>query len=122
MKLNVSLKYNHQDVLDQFLKDFAISNREDVLLAIIKFSLKYDHPDDIFGEEREECNGGCFNAEPAITIELDIDLLKKMKQIYHNYTFDDYDSEDEEISKTIRCKINYANSDGDPKEIFYEFT
>ena len=35
-----------------------------------------------------------------------------------DYPFDDYDSEDKEISKTIRCMINYADQDGDPKEIF----
>ena len=118
MKLNVSLKYHHQDVLDQFVKDFAISSKEEALLSIIRYSFANDHPDNIFGEEREECVGGCFNAEPAFTIELDNDSVEKMKKFFLNYPFDDYDSEDEEISKTIRCMINYADQDGDPKEIF----
>ena len=35
----------------------------------------------------------------------------QLKQIFKDYDFEDYDSEEEEISKTIRCIINFIEEE-----------
>jgi hypothetical protein len=34
------------------------------------------------------------------------------------YNIEDYDTEEEKLGKAVRCLINYADQDGDQKEIF----
>ena len=44
-------------------------------------------------------------------IEMDDTDFNKLKQIFKDYDFEDYDSEEEEVSKTIRCIINYIEEE-----------
>ena len=45
-------------------------------------------------------------------------IVSKIKDIFQKYDFDDYDSEEEEISKIIRSMINFADEEEDIKTIF----
>ena len=61
----------------------------------------------IFATEREKCKGGCFASAPKLEINLDIDDFDKLKEIYQNYNFEEYETVEEEVSKIIRCIINF---------------
>jgi len=41
-----------------------------------------------------------------------------MREIFRQYDFEEYDSEEEELSKIVRSMINYADQEGDLKNIF----
>ena len=41
-----------------------------------------------------------------------------MKEIFQQFDFEDYDSEEEELSKIIRSIINFADQEGDLNKIF----
>ena len=50
--------------------------------------------------------------------ELDFDTIKtklknhfKSQSVFKDYDFEDYDSEEEEVSKTIRCIINFIEEE-----------
>ena len=44
---------------------------------------------------------------------MDENDYNELKGIYKNYDFEEYDSEEEEISKTIRCIINFIEQEPD---------
>ena len=72
--------------------------------------------DDVFGDYR--CVGDCYSTEQSVEIELDDETVSKIKGIFQKYDFDDYDSEEEEISKIIRSMINFADEEENIKTIF----
>ena len=78
------------------------------------FELNQD--DEVFGDYR--CVGDCYTTEQSVEIELDDETVSKIKGIFQKYNFDDYDSEEEEISKIIRSMINFADEEEDIKAIF----
>ena len=41
-----------------------------------------------------------------------------MNEIFKKFEFEDYDSEDEELSKIVRSIINYADQEADIENIF----
>jgi|TARA_B100002049_G_scaffold155124_1_gene115766 hypothetical protein len=41
-----------------------------------------------------------------------------MREIFQQYDFEDYDSEEEELSKIVRSIINFADQEGDLNKIF----
>ena len=107
MKLNLSLKEPNVKFIEDTKNKLTNSTSQEVILKFIKSALKIEDLDVIFGPEKEKCSGGCFAAEPFVELEIDIDDFKKLKKIYSSYNFDDYDTEEEEISKVIRCIINF---------------
>ena len=50
---------------------------------------------------------------------MDEDDFNKLKSVYENqsYEFEEYDSEEEEISKTIRCILNFVDYQPDAVSI-----
>ena len=52
-------------------------------------------------------SGGCFASEPQFEAEMNEDTFFELKKIYKDSEFDDYKTEEEEVSKVIRCIINY---------------
>ena len=125
MKINVTLKDRHYKFLDQIVKDFSFSETEQVILSLIKYSFTKGDNDAIFGEMR--CIGDCDgvwkdpdekNTEPGIIIDLEEESVEKLKNIFLEFDFWDYDSENAELSKVIRTMINYAQEDGELKDIF----
>ena len=70
----------------------------------------------VFGEIR--CVGGCFSEDESIKIEIGDEIILKMKKIFQEYDFEEYDSEEEELGKVIRSIINFADQEADLKKIF----
>ena len=111
MKINLSLKDTHLDIIDDLKKKYSISSSEEIIKRCVKSALQLQNDDFIFGSERENCKGGCFSSEPQFEIEIDEDDFNKLKKVYKNYDFSEYETEAEEISKTIRCIINFVEEE-----------
>ncbi|MEE3121648.1 MAG: hypothetical protein VX399_03555 [SAR324 cluster bacterium] len=116
MNLNVILKDNQLEILNQAVKDFSISGKDQALLTLIQYVLKHNDPDSIFGEVR--CLGDCYIPELVVTIDLEENIVEKLKLFFQDYDFEEYSSEEEELSKTIRSMINYIDQEVDLNEIF----
>ena len=111
MKFQLSLKSTHQSIIDDLKEKYSISSNEEVVIRSVKSAFQLENNDLIFATEREQCVGGCFGADPCFEIEMDDTDYNKLKQIFKDYDFEDYDSEEEEISKTIRCIINFIEEE-----------
>ena len=108
MKVIEKLKEKHSGTSDQ-----------DIVKKYVKAAIELNDDDLIFGSAREQCGGGCFASEPYLEIEMDEDDFNKLKSVYGNksYEFEEYDSEEEEISKTIRCILNFIDYQPDAVSI-----
>ena len=116
MKINISLKDTQNESLDQVVNNFSLGKVENSIKSLVKEILdQYDY-ENVFGEIR--CIGGCFTTDQSIQVELEDELILKMKNIFQQYDFEDYDSEEEELSKIIRSMINFADQEGDLNKIF----
>ena len=116
MKFKLSLKDEQKDFLDQVVSDFSLGEIEISIKSLVKEILKQDDNENVFGEIR--CAGGCYSTDQSIQVELDDELISKMREIFQQYDFEEYDSEEEELSKIVRSMINYADQEGDLKNIF----
>lgn len=117
MKINLSLKYSHLWVIDDLKKNSAYSS-EEVVKRVVNSALQLQENDSIFGTIREQCGEGCFSSEPHFEIDLDEDDFIKLREIYKDYDFMEYGTEEEEISKTIRCIIKYIEENPDSISIW----
>jgi len=108
MKVIEKLKEKHSGTSDQ-----------DIVKKYVKAAIQLNDDDLIFGSAREQCGGGCFASEPYFEIDMDEDDFNKLKSVYQNqsYEFEEYDSEEEEISKTIRCILNFVDYQPDAVSI-----
>ena len=113
MKFQLSLKSTHQDILDDLKSKMSADSNEDIVIKSVKSALQLKNNDLIFATEREQCVGGCFGATPCFEIEMDDNDYNELKKIFNHYDFEEYDSEEEEISKTIRCIINFIEQEPD---------
>ena len=111
MKFQLSLKSTHQSIIDDLKEKYSISSNEEVVIRSVKSAFQLQNNDLIFAKEREQCVGGCYGSEPCFDIEMDDTDYNQLKQIFKDYDFEDYDSEEEEISKTIRCIINFIEEE-----------
>lgn len=116
MKLNLSLKDQQKEFLDQVVNEFSLGEIEISIQSLIKAILKEDENENVFGEIR--CVGGCYSTDQSIQVELEDELISKMRDIFQQYDFEDYDSEEEELSKIVRSMINFADQEGDLNKIF----
>ena len=116
MKFNISLKDQQKEFLDQVVSDFSLGEIEISIQNLVKEILNQDDNENVFGEIR--CIGGCFSTDQSIEVELEDELISKMREIFQQYDFEEYDSEEEELSKIVRSMINYADQEGDLKNIF----
>jgi len=107
MKFNLSLKYSHLWVLDDLKQRNSISSNEEIVKRYVNSALQLQDDDSIFGTIREQCGDGCFASEPQFEIDMDEGDFNRLKQIYKDYDFMEYATEEEEISKTIRCIIKF---------------
>ena len=113
MKFNLSLKNTHLTIIEDLKVKYGINTNEEIILKAINVALKLNNNDLIFGTEREKCNGGCFASEPQFQIDVNEEDFSKMKKIFKDYDFDEYKSDEEEVSKIIRCIINFIDDDPD---------
>ena len=116
MKFNISLKDQQKEFLDQIVNDFSLGEIEISIQNLVKEILNQDDNENVFGEIR--CIGGCFSTDQFIEVELEDELISKMREIFQQYDFEEYDSEEEELSKIVRSMINYADQEGDLRNIF----
>ena len=115
MKLNITLKDQQKECLVKITSDFSLENNEKTMQKLIQGIFELNQNDDVFGDYR--CVGDCYSTDQSVDIELDDDTVSKIKDIFQKYEFDDYDSEEEEISKIIRCMINFVDEEEDIKTI-----
>ena len=116
MKVNITLKDPQKECLDKVTSDLSLENNDKTIHKLIHGIFELNQNDDVFGDYR--CVGDCYSTEKSVEIELDDETVSKIKDIFQKYDFDDYDSEEEEISKIIRSMINFVDEEEDIKTIF----
>ena len=116
MKVKITLKDPQKECLDKVTSDLSLENNEKTIHQLIHGIFELNQNDDVFGDYR--CVGDCYSTEQSVEIELDDETVSKIKGIFQKYDFDDYDSEEEEISKIIRSMINFVDEEEDIKTIF----
>tara|TARA_B100000579_G_scaffold410368_1_gene400217 strand:- start:622 stop:975 length:354 start_codon:yes stop_codon:yes gene_type:complete len=116
MKINVILKDEQKEFLDQIINDHSLKNAETSIQSMVSKILEKNDNENVFGEIR--CIGGCFSTDQTIPVELENEQVLKMKEIFKQYDFEVYNSEDEELSKIVRSIINYMDQEADLDEIF----
>ena len=107
MKFNLSLKYSHLWVIDDLKEKNSISSNEEIVKRCVSSALQLQDDDSIFGAIREQCGEGCFASEPQFEVDMEESDFNRLRQIYKDYDFMEYGSEEEEISKTVRCIIKF---------------
>ena len=116
MKINVTLKDEQKEFLDQVINNYSLGNTEKSIQSLIsKILYNYDH-ENVFGEIR--CIGGCFSSDEKLSVDLEVKQVLKMKEIFQQHEFEDYDSEEEELSKIVRSMINYADQEAELDKLF----
>ena len=116
MKINILIKDEQLDFLGQIISEHSVKDVETTIQSLVGVILDNHDLENVFGDIR--CVGGCFSTDEKITVELDDDHVLKMKEIFKQYEFDDYESEEEELSKIVRSIINYADQEVDLVKIF----
>ena len=116
MKINITLKDEQKEFLDQVINDYSLKNTETSIQSLVSGILDNHDHENVFGEIR--CIGGCFSTDETISVELEDDQVLKMKEIFQQYEFEDYDSEEEELSKIVRSMINYTDQEADLDKLF----
>ena len=116
MKINILLKDEQKEFLDKVIKDYSLKDSGTSIKYLVSEILdNYDH-ENVFGEIR--CIGGCFSTDVTISVELEDKQVLKMKEIFKQYEFEDYDSEEEELSKIVRSMINFADQEAELDKLF----
>ena len=116
MKVKITLKEPQKECLDKVKSDLSLENHEKTIHKLIHGIFELNQDDEVFGDYR--CVGDCYSTDQSVEIELDDETVSKIKGIFQKYDFDDYDSEEEEISKIIRSMINFVDEEEDIKTIF----
>ena len=116
MKVNITLKDPQKECLDKVTSDLSLENNEKTIHKLIHGIFELNQEDEVFGDLR--CVGDCYSTDQSVEIELDDETVSKIKGIFQKYDFDDYDSEEEEISKIIRSMINFADEEENIETIF----
>ena len=100
--------FAHTMAKDYFCSKIILDTKSDLKeVSKVTSGVQYplDQSDDlIFGSSREQCGGGCFSSEPQFEIDINEDDFNKLKNVYQNYVFEEYDTEEEEISKKSALK------------------
>ena len=112
MKFKLFLKDTHLDMLKDLSERYGINNKEELIKKCIETALKLNDNDLIFDEVREQCIT-CFSCEPQFDLEINDVDYNNLKQIFKYYDFNTYNTEEEEVSKTIRCIINFFDEEPD---------
>ena len=116
MKINVILKDEQKEFLEQVISDYSLKNFETSIQSMVSVILDNHDHENVFGEIR--CIGGCFSTDDTISVELEDEQVLKMKEIFQKYDFEDYDSDEEELSKIVRSMINFVDQEADLDKLF----
>ncbi len=112
MKFNLYLKDTHIDILDELKDKHSISSSEELVKRCVKSALLLEDQDLIFDVIREKCSG-CFSSEPQLEVDMDDEDFENLKETFEKYDFDTYFTNEERVSKTIRCIINFVEEEPD---------
>ena len=110
MKFNLYLKDTHLEILDELKEKHSISSNEELVKRYVKSALSLEDRDLIFEVIREKCSG-CFSSEPQFEVDMDDEDFENLKTVFEEYDFDTYFTEEEKVSKTIRCIINFVEEE-----------
>ena len=116
MELNIGIKDEQKEFLTQTTNDYSLSGIEKTIQLLVKEMLNNFDSKIVFGEVR--CVGECFSNDQFLKVKFDENDIEKMKDIFLQYDFEDYDSEEEELSKVIRCILIFADQECDLNKIF----
>ena len=116
MKINVILKDEQKEFLDHVMNNYSLKNIETSIQSMVSVILDNHDHENVFGEIR--CIGGCFSTDETISVELEDEQVLKMKEIFQKYDFEDYDSDEEELSKIVRSMINFVDQEADLDNLF----
>lgn len=106
-KFTLNLKEPQLEVINYLKKKFLISNNNEMINKCIKSALNLNKNDLIFSPVKEKCRGGCFASKPKFEIGINKETFIQLQKIYIEYEFDGYKTNEEEVSKVIRCIINF---------------
>ena len=112
-KFTLNLKEPQLDVIYYLKKKFLISTDKEMVEKCIKSALSLNKNDLIFSPIKEKCSGGCFASEPQFEIDMNEDIFIQLQKIYTENGFDAYKTEEEEVSKVVRCIINFFKDEPD---------
>ena len=116
MEINIGIKDEQKEFLTKTVNEYSLSGIEETIQLLVKEILnKYDSKI-VFEEVR--CVGECFSNDQFVKVKLDEKDISKMKDIFSQYDFEDYDSEEEELSKVIRSIIIFADQECDLSKVF----
>jgi len=113
MKVILSLKDTHISIIENLKEKNSITSNEEIVCRYVASALRHGDLESIFGTPREQCGAGCFDAEPRFEIDIEDADYDSLGKIYEEYAFQPYVTKDEEISKTIRCVLNFVEEEPD---------
>ena len=112
-KFTLNLKEPQLEVINYLKKKFSISRNSEMVNKCIKSALNLKKNDLIFSSVNEKCRGGCFASEPQFEIFINEDIFIQLLKIYTENEFDNYKTKEEQVSKVIRCIINFFKDESD---------
>ena len=112
-KFTLNLKEPQLEIINYLKKKFSISSNSEMVIKCIRSALNLNKNDLIFSPIKEKCRGGCFASEPQFEIDINKDIFIQLQKIYTENEFDDYKTNEEEVSKVIRCIINFFRDETD---------
>ena len=112
-KFILNIKEPQLEAINYLKKKLSISSKKVIVNKCIKSALNLNKNDLIFSPLREKCRGGCYASEPKFEIDMNEDIFIQLQKIYTTNGFDDYKTEEEKISKVVRCIINFFKDETD---------
>ena len=91
MKINVILKDEQKEFLEHVINDYSLKKIETSIQSLVGEILDNHDHENVFGDIR--CIEGCFSTDDTISVELEDERVLKMKEIFQQYDFEDYDSD-----------------------------
>ena len=112
-KFTLNLKEPQLEIIDYLKNRFSISSDKEMVNKCIKSALNLNKNDLIFSSLKEKCRGGCFASEPQFDIDINEDHFIQLQKIFIENEFDNYKTKEEQVSKVIRCIINFFKDEPD---------
>ena len=116
-KFNLNLKEPQLVIINDLKKKFSVTCNSEMVNKCINSALSFNEDILIFSTNKEKCRGGCFASEAQFQVDMNEDVFVKLQKIYTENDFDDYKTKEEEVSKVIRCIINFFEDEPDLLEI-----
>ena len=86
MFFNISLKDQQKEFLDQVVSDYSFGEIEISIQNLVKQILNQDDNENVFVEIC--CIGGSLSTYESIEVELEDELISKIREIFQQYDFE----------------------------------